>query len=86
MIRLTYFPPPVHQKQLVDELGYLLSGPQTVQLPRGLEYTVKIAYVARQPLTWDTGQLLLSVGEAKKSVWKVNILSYSLRASKVLSL
>ncbi|KAA0190660.1 hypothetical protein FBUS_08520 [Fasciolopsis buskii] len=62
---------------LVDELGYLLSGPQTVQLPRGLEYTVKIAYVARQPLTWDTGQLLLSVGEAKKSVWKVRLAGYS---------
>ncbi|THD21476.1 hypothetical protein D915_007169 [Fasciola hepatica] len=63
--------------KLVDELGYLLSGPQTVQLPPGLEYTVKIAYVARHPLTWDTGQLQLSIGETPESVWKVRLVGYS---------
>ncbi|OON16531.1 hypothetical protein X801_07655, partial [Opisthorchis viverrini] len=64
--------------KLTDERGYLLTGPHSVCIPPGLEYPVHVAYVARQPLAWDTGQLRLSIeDDSTKSTWKVRLIGYS---------
>ncbi|GAA51424.1 hypothetical protein CLF_106088 [Clonorchis sinensis] len=64
--------------KLTDERGYLLTGPHSVCIPPGLEYPVHVAYVARQLLAWDTGQLRLSIeDDSTKSTWKVRLIGYS---------
>ncbi|TGZ75977.1 hypothetical protein CRM22_000081 [Opisthorchis felineus] len=64
--------------KLTDERGYLLTGPHSVCIPPGLEYPVHVAYAVRQPLTWDTGQLRLSIeDDSTKSTWKVRLIGYS---------
>ncbi|CAH8456605.1 unnamed protein product [Schistosoma turkestanicum] len=79
----------VHPKsevfKLVDENGYLISGVFRVHLPPNLEYEVNVAYVAKHPVSWDFGHLLLRSEESKSSTFKVRLIGYTNSSQLVYS-
>ncbi|XP_018648587.1 hypothetical protein Smp_028050 [Schistosoma mansoni] len=79
----------VHPKsevfKLVDENGYLITGIFRVYLPPNLEYEVNVAYVAKHPVSWDFGHLLLRSEESKTSTFKVRLIGYTNSSELVYS-
>ncbi|CAH8459046.1 unnamed protein product [Schistosoma bovis] len=79
----------VHPKsevfKLVDENGYLITGTFHIYLPPNLEYEVSVAYVAKHPVSWDFGHLLLRSEEFKTSTFKVRLIGYTNSSELVCS-
>ncbi|KAH8852059.1 hypothetical protein KSF78_0001031 [Schistosoma japonicum] len=71
--------------KLVDENGYLITGILRVHLPPNLEYEVNVAYVAKHPVSWDFGHLLLRSEDSKTSTFKVRLIGYTNSSQLVYS-
>ncbi|KAK4474102.1 hypothetical protein MN116_003409 [Schistosoma mekongi] len=71
--------------KLVDENGYLITGILRIHLPPNLEYEVNVAYVAKHPVSWDFGHLLLRSEDSKTSTFKVRLIGYTNSSQLVYS-